>query len=195
MFSTLTSTFTGAPRVRWQQGTRSRENQISKMLRLELSRKHWPYITRRVQSTPLAHTVSPMYFRARFSIAKNSIGQAPMTLIIALGLLGCLSGGLTASTVPQDSGQGGYWHGEREGVVFHPSGEMIAFAESAETVHPDLTAHSRKMFPGVYQVADRVFLAYGYALTSPAMIVGDDGVIIVDPPEDVAKGEQCLAEF
>jgi len=38
-------------------------------------------------------------------------------------------------------------------------------------------------------------VAYGFALTSPVMIVGDDGVIIVDPPEDVDKAAECKAEF
>jgi hypothetical protein len=76
----------------------------------------------------------------------------------------------------------GTWHGERAGVRFHPSGENIAYDKPAPTVHPELTEHSQMMVPGVYQVADNVYLAYGYALTSPAMIVGDDGVIIVDPP-------------
>ncbi len=76
----------------------------------------------------------------------------------------------------------GTWHGESAGVRFHPSGENIAYDEPAPTVHPKLTEHSQKMVPGVYQVAESVYLAYGYALTSPAMIVGDDGVIIVDPP-------------
>ncbi len=89
----------------------------------------------------------------------------------------------------------GTWHGERAGVRFYPSGENIAYDRPAATVHPDLTAHSQKMIPGVYQVAESVYLAYGYALTSPAMIVGDDGVIIVDPPEDVNKGRRTLEEF
>jgi alkyl sulfatase BDS1-like metallo-beta-lactamase superfamily hydrolase len=66
----------------------------------------------------------------------------------------------------------------------------MAYDKPSPTVHPKLTEHSQKMVPGVYQVAERVYLAYGYALTSPAMIVGDDGVIIVDPPEDVDKGRR-----
>jgi alkyl sulfatase BDS1-like metallo-beta-lactamase superfamily hydrolase len=89
----------------------------------------------------------------------------------------------------------GTWHGERSGVRFYPSGQNIAYDKPAATVHPKLTEHSQKMVPGVYQVADSVYLAYGYALTSPAMIVGDDGVIIVDPPEDVNKGRRTLEEF
>ncbi len=80
-------------------------------------------------------------------------------------------------------------------MKFFPSGENIAYDKPAATVHPKLTEHSRKMVPGVYQVADSVYMAYGYALTSPAMIVGDDGVIIIDPPEDVDKGRRTLKEF
>jgi len=89
----------------------------------------------------------------------------------------------------------GTWHGERDGVTFFPSGDNIAYDKAAATVHPKLTEHSQKMVPGVYQVAENVYLAYGYALTNPAMIVGDDGVIIVDPPEDVNKGLLALEEF
>ncbi len=89
----------------------------------------------------------------------------------------------------------GTWHGERSGVKFYPSGQNIAYDKPAKTVHPKLTEHSQKMVPGVYQVADSVYLAYGYALTSPAMIVGDDGIIIVDPPEDVNKGRLALEQF
>ncbi len=55
----------------------------------------------------------------------------------------------------------GTWHGERAGVKFHPSGENIAYDKPAPTVHPKLTEHSQKMVPGVYQVADNVYLAYG----------------------------------
>ncbi len=89
----------------------------------------------------------------------------------------------------------GTWHGERAGVKFHPAGENMAYDKPSPTVHPKLTEHSQKMVPGVYQVAESVYLAYGYALTSPAMIVGDDGVIIIDPPEDVNKGRRTLQEF
>ena len=89
----------------------------------------------------------------------------------------------------------GTWHGEREGVEFFPSGVNLAYDKPAATIHPRLTEHSQKMVPGVYKVAENVYLAYGYALTSPAMIVGDDGVIIVDPTEDVTTSKVAFAEL
>jgi alkyl sulfatase BDS1-like metallo-beta-lactamase superfamily hydrolase len=109
--------------------------------------------------------------------------------VFMLGIFICLSSGAYAQS-PE-----GTWHGERTGVKFYQSGPNLAYDKPAPTVHPKLTEHSQKMVPGVYQVADRVYLAYGYALTSPAMIVGDDGVIIVDPPEDVNKGRLTLKEL
>ena len=54
----------------------------------------------------------------------------------------------------------GTWHGDREGVVFHQSGENLAYDRPAPTIHPKLTEHSQKMVPGVYQVAENVYLAY-----------------------------------
>lgn len=107
-------------------------------------------------------------------------------LAVATGMLVSLSA--AAST-------GQYWHGNDEGVKFFPTGKNLAFTESSETVNPILTEHSRKMDQGFFQVKDNFFLAYGYGLTSPAFIVGDEGVIIIDPPEDVAKMAAAKKEF
>ncbi len=118
------------------------------------------------------------------NIRAFSIGTLVSTTLLLIG-----ANPLTAQS-PE-----GTWHGERTGVKFYPSGQNMAYDKPAATVHPKLTQHSQKMVPGVYRVADSVYLAYGYALTSPAMIVGNDGVIIVDPPEDVNKGRRTLEEF
>ena len=121
----------------------------------------------------------------------KSAPSMPAALLIAT-----LATTLVSNTAfAQSPEREGTWHGERTGVKFFPSGENMAYDEPADTVHPKLTEHSQKMVPGVYQVADSVYLAYGYALTSPAMIVGDDGVIIIDPPEDVNKGRRCFQEL
>jgi len=120
-----------------------------------------------------------------------TLGKTILKSLIVIVLILIISGtNLVLAQSPE-----GTWHGERTGVKFYPSGENIAFDKPAPTVHPKLTEHSQKMVPGVYQVAESVYLAYGYALTSPAMIVGDDGVIIIDPPEDVNKGLRTLEEF
>jgi len=120
-----------------------------------------------------------------------TLGKTILKSLIAIVLILITSGtNLVIAQSPE-----GTWHGEREGIKFFPSGENIAYDKPHPHIHPKLTEHSQKMVPGVYQIAEDVYLAYGYALTSPAMIVGDDGVIIVDPPEDVDKGLICLKEF
>lgn len=32
-------------------------------------------------------------------------------------------------------------------------------------------------------VPDKIYLTWGYALASPTMVVSDDGLIIIDPPD------------
>ncbi len=51
------------------------------------------------------------------------------------------------------------------------------------------------MEQGFFQVKENFFLGYGYGLTSPAFIVGDTGVVIIDPPEDVDKMAAAKKEF
>ena len=107
-------------------------------------------------------------------------------LAVATGMLVSLSA--TAAT-------GQYWHGNDEGIQFFPTGKNLAYTESADTVNPILTEHSRKMDQGFFQVKDNFFVAYGYGLTSPTFVVGDEGVVIIDPPEDVAKMAAAKKEF
>jgi uncharacterized sulfatase len=49
--------------------------------------------------------------------------------------------------------------------------------------------------PAIIEVADNVFTAIGYQVSANTMIVGDDGVIIIDPGQQIAGAEQVRAEF
>jgi alkyl sulfatase BDS1-like metallo-beta-lactamase superfamily hydrolase len=49
--------------------------------------------------------------------------------------------------------------------------------------------------PAIIQVAANVYTAIGYQVSANTMIVGDDGVIIVDPGQQVRGAEQVRAEF
>jgi alkyl sulfatase BDS1-like metallo-beta-lactamase superfamily hydrolase len=37
------------------------------------------------------------------------------------------------------------------------------------------------------KIGDCTYLVYGWDITSPIMVVGDDGIIIIDPPMEVAR--------
>ncbi len=70
-----------------------------------------------------------------------------------------------------------------------------AYDKPAPTIHPRLTEHSQKMAKKVYKVTDGYYLAYGYGLASTHMIVGNDGIIIIDPVECVVKSREIYQEF
>lgn len=49
--------------------------------------------------------------------------------------------------------------------------------------HPDLAAHSAEFKQEVIKVTDGVFVAVGFGLANAVLLVGDDGVVIVDTME------------
>ena len=89
-----------------------------------------------------------------------------------------------------------YWLGADEGVRFTPSGENTAYTEHADTVPSEMTEHSRTMDPGVFEIVGKgVYQIFGYALSALTVVEGDDGLILIDPPEDVEKGRRQLVEL
>ena len=78
-----------------------------------------------------------------------------------------------------------FWgEGDRIEVV-EKTGVNLAYTKDSPKVHPELTDHSRKMDQGIIKVDDNIFMAYGFGMDTPVMIVGDNGVIVVDPGEGV----------
>lgn len=71
----------------------------------------------------------------------------------------------------------------------------LADERPAPTVNPRLTEHSRKMAQQVYRVTDNVYSAVGFGGANVTMIVGRDGVIIVDTMESVDAAKNILTEF
>ena len=62
-------------------------------------------------------------------------------------------------------------------------------------MHPELKAHPEYFEKEVVQLSDNVYQAFGYAASNVYMIVGNDGVIIVDTTETTTAAENILAEF
>jgi alkyl sulfatase BDS1-like metallo-beta-lactamase superfamily hydrolase len=62
--------------------------------------------------------------------------------------------------------------------------ENLAYDDPSPKIPERMTAHSKTMCKMVIEIVPgKVYLAWGYALASPTMIVGDDGLIIIDPPD------------
>lgn len=72
----------------------------------------------------------------------------------------------------------------------------LAYTKPAPNINPQQTAWARQMGQGIYMpVKDKVYVAVGYQLASPTMVVGDDGVIIIDPGENDKAAAACLKDF
>jgi len=71
----------------------------------------------------------------------------------------------------------------------------LAYDKPAPTVPPRLTEQSRKMEQRVYKVTDNVYSAVGFGLANSTMVVGNDGVIIIDTLESLASARNVAAAF
>src|SRR4051794_36562798 len=75
------------------------------------------------------------------------------------------------------------------------TGENLAFTHDADTVPARLTAHARTMAQGVYQVAEVFYVAVGYGQANMTMVVGTDGVIVIDCLETEAAARRALGDL
>lgn len=72
------------------------------------------------------------------------------------------------------------------------TGQNQAYTEDAETVPARLSAHARTMQQGVYQVAEQFYTAVGYGQSNMTMVVGTDGVLLIDCLETEEHARQAL---
>jgi alkyl sulfatase BDS1-like metallo-beta-lactamase superfamily hydrolase len=69
-----------------------------------------------------------------------------------------------------------------------------ALAQQSEATRR-LLERNRMFEPRIIEVAENVYTAIGYQVSTNTMIVGSDGVIIVDPGQQVRAARQVRAEF
>lgn len=62
-------------------------------------------------------------------------------------------------------------------------------------MHPELKAHPEYFKREIIQLADNVYMAFGFAASNQFMIVGDDGLIIIDTSETTKAAANVLAAF
>ncbi len=97
----------------------------------------------------------------------------------------------TALTVNESN----LWYGDEGIEIVTRTGDNLAYTEEDPKIDPVMTNHARKMDQALLKIGERSYLAYGWAITSPMMVVGDDGLIIIDPPESLEAGEEILVAF
>ena len=62
-------------------------------------------------------------------------------------------------------------------------------------MHAELKAHPDYFRKEIVPLADNVYMAFGFAASNVYMIIGDDGLIIIDTTETTAAAANILAEF
>ena len=70
-----------------------------------------------------------------------------------------------------------------------------AIAEEASEVRELLLARNNEFTQEIIRVSDHVFTAVGYDIGTVSMIVGDDGIVIVDTGYFIDVGKLIMAEF
>lgn len=75
------------------------------------------------------------------------------------------------------------------------TGRNLAFADDAETVPEQLTSHARTMEQGIYQIAEDFYVAVGYGQSNMTMVVGTDGLLIIDCLDTEETARQALADL
>ncbi|WP_161554275.1 alkyl sulfatase dimerization domain-containing protein [Stenotrophobium rhamnosiphilum] len=68
-------------------------------------------------------------------------------------------------------------------------------AEATAPTPQALIAHSEEFKRGVEKVTEGVYVAMGFGIANSIMLVGTDGIIIVDTTETVEAAREVLAEF
>ncbi|MFV0322689.1 MAG: alkyl sulfatase dimerization domain-containing protein [Alphaproteobacteria bacterium] len=75
-------------------------------------------------------------------------------------------------------------------------GENLAVTEDSEKVNPRATAFAKQMPKTIYEpVKGKAYLMSGWQLTSTLIVVGDGGLIVVDPGENDDASRQILTDF
>lgn len=62
-------------------------------------------------------------------------------------------------------------------------------------MHPELQSHPDYFQKEIVELADNVYMAFGYAASNVYMIVGDEGVVIIDTSETTTAAENILSAF
>lgn len=62
-------------------------------------------------------------------------------------------------------------------------------------MHPELLGHPEYFEKEIIQLADNVFMAFGFAASNVFMIVGDEGIVIIDTSETTTAAKNILTEF
>ena len=104
--------------------------------------------------------------------------------------------GVAVQAAAQPVNESNLWFGGDEGIeVVWKSGENLAYTVDSPKIDPAMTTFARGMDQALLKIGERTYLAYGWDITSPMMVEGDDGLIIIDPTMSMESGRETLEAF
>ena len=122
-------------------------------------------------------------------LEKHSLPLALMATAAAIVMLAQPALGLIVN-------KSNLWYGGDEGIeIVSRTGKNLAYTDENPRVDPVMTQRARTMDQALLKIGERTYLAYGWDITSPMMVVGDDGIIIIDPPMALEAGKETLEAF
>ena len=62
-------------------------------------------------------------------------------------------------------------------------------------MHPELRRHPEYFKKEIVKLADNVYQAFGFAASNVYMLIGKDGLVIVDTTETTSAAKNILSEF
>ncbi|MFV0607260.1 MAG: hypothetical protein ACK5NK_15625, partial [Niabella sp.] len=75
-------------------------------------------------------------------------------------------------------------------------GDNLAYTKASPKINPRQTSYAKQMAKTMYEpVKDKVFLMAGWQLASTLIVVGNDGLIVVDPGENDNASEELMRVF
>ena len=119
-----------------------------------------------------------------------------MSRWVRVTLATLMGAGIAVQIDAQPVNPSNLWFGGDEGieVVWKP-GKNLAYTEEDPKIDPHMTRRARTMEQALLKIGERTYLAYGWDITSPMMVVGDDGIIIVDVTMAVEAAEEVMEAF
>ncbi len=81
-------------------------------------------------------------------------------------------------------------------VVWRDEDGNLAFTEESPKIAPAQTAWARQMPPTIYELVEgKIYQAAGFQLCSTMIVVGDDGLVVVDPGENDTAAAATMGAF
>ena len=80
-------------------------------------------------------------------------------------------------------------------IIVKKNQQNLSHLAKRRFMHPELKAHPEYFKKEIVQLSENVYQAFGFAASNVYMVIGVDGIIIIDTSETTTAAKNILAEF